>query len=69
MPDGERVELIEGEIVPMSPHDPKHSDAVGWCNNLFSEHFGSSHLVRIQLPLRVDQHNEPEPDLGLVRKE
>jgi Uma2 family endonuclease len=64
----ERVELIGGEIVPMSPHDPKHSNAVAWCTNLFSEHFGRSHLVRVQLPLRIGTHSEPEPDLGLLEK-
>ena len=64
----ERVELIEGEIVPMSPQDPKHSRALSWCNNLFSEHFGRTHLVRVQLPLRIGSHSEPEPDLGLLDK-
>ncbi|MBT9582632.1 Uma2 family endonuclease [bacterium] len=65
----ERVELVEGEIVPMSPHDPKHSDALAWCNNIFSEHFGSTHLVRIQLSLRLSQRSELEPDLSLLPKD
>lgn len=65
----ERVELIEGQIVHKSPHEPKHSNpSVAWCNNLLSEHFGHSHLVRVQLPLRVGTHSEPEPDLGLLDK-
>ncbi len=66
--EGERVELLEGELVPMSPHDPKHSEAISWCNNLFSKHFGETHLVRVQLPLRLGDHSELEPDLGLLGK-
>ncbi|MBX3168761.1 MAG: Uma2 family endonuclease [Candidatus Eremiobacteraeota bacterium] len=62
----ERVELIEGEIVPMSPHDPKHSEALTWCNHLFSKHFGADYLVRVQLPLRLGNLSEPEPDLALL---
>ena len=64
----ERVELIEGEIVPMSPQDPKHSRALSWCTNLFSELFGRTHLVRVQLPLRIGERSEPEPDLSLLDK-
>lgn len=64
----ERVELIEGEIVPKSPHNPKHSEALAWCTNLFAEHFGSTHLVRVQLPLRVETNSGPEPDQGLIEK-
>lgn len=64
----ERVELIEGEIVPKTAHDPKHSEALAWCTNLFSQHFGASHLVRVQLPLRLSKRSEPEPDLGLLEK-
>ena len=64
----ERVELIDGEIVPKSPQDPKHSRALSWCTNLFSEHFGRTHLVRVQLPFRIGDRSEPEPDLALLDK-
>ena len=64
----ERVELIGGEIVPMAAQDPRHANAVSWCNNIFSEIFGRTHLVRIQLPITDGKHSEPEPDLTLLSK-
>jgi len=64
----ERVELVEGEIVLKSPQDPKHARAISWCNNLFSQAFGETHLVRVQLPIRIGSKSELEPDLSLLLK-
>jgi Uma2 family endonuclease len=63
----ERVELIDGAILRMSPHNPPHSLAVGFLNNLLVRAFGDTHIVRVQLPLSVGTHSEPEPDFSLVR--
>lgn len=66
---GERVELIEGEIVAMTPQNPRHSSATALCTNLLVERFGRTHLVRVQLPLSLGELSEPEPDFALVPKE
>jgi Uma2 family endonuclease len=65
----ERVELINGEILRLSPHNPPHSSAVAFLNNLLVRTFGNSHIVRVQLPLCVPGPSEPEPDFSLVRPE
>jgi Uma2 family endonuclease len=62
-----RVELIEGEIVDMIPIGPFHSGSVYRLNRLFSRLAKTRWLVASQGPLRIDQHNEPEPDLMLLR--
>jgi Uma2 family endonuclease len=62
-----RVELIEGEIVDMMPIGPFHSGSVYRLNRLFSRLAEGRWLVASQGPLRIDQHNEPEPDLMLLR--
>lgn len=67
--DKERVELMRGEVVPMSPHDPLHSGAVENCNTLFSRLFGELYTVRIQLPLSAPDQSEPEPDVALVENQ
>ncbi len=67
--DGERVELIRGEVVPMSPHDPLHSGAVENSNTLFSRLFGERYAVRIQLPLSAPDQSEPEPDVVLTESQ
>lgn len=65
----ERVELIEGAIVPLSPQNKPHSDAISWTTNLLVELFGKTHLVRVQLPLDLSPYSEPEPDFAVVPKE
>ena len=63
---GERVELIEGEIVPMSPHNVPHASRIARLNTLFVRTFGETHEVRVQLPLTLGEVSEPEPDFAMV---
>src|SRR3982751_4146374 len=64
---GQRVELIAGEIVEMAPQGNFHSVAVGLCQRSMLALFGSTYWVREQLPMRFTaQHSEPEPDVSVV---
>lgn len=63
---GERVELIEGEIVAMSPQNPPHAFALSRGNMLLTRLYGSTHSVRVQLPLDLNVRSQPEPDFALV---
>lgn len=67
--EGERVELIDGEILPLSAHDKLHSDSVALATNLLVGAYGSTHLVRVGLPVQSGLYSEPEPDFALVRPE
>jgi len=62
-----RVELIEGEIVDTAPMRSRHASAVGRLNILLSRAVGEEALVWCQLPLRLSDASEPEPDLMLLR--
>lgn len=62
----DRVELIEGEIIDMVPIGSKHAYALNKLNRIITKLAPEEILVRIQDPLRLDQYNEPEPDLALV---
>ena len=63
----ERVELLEGEIVTMTPQHGPHAASIGLVEAALRQAFGSAHWVRIQLPLIVDPDSEPEPDLAVVQ--
>lgn len=63
---GERVELIDGEIVPMSPQNLPHSLATGKSTTVFVRNFAASHIVRCQCPLTLANDCEPEPDFAVV---
>lgn len=63
---GERVELIEGEIVPLSPQNKPHASRTGRINTLLVRAYGDTHDVRVQLPLSLPPASEPEPDFAVV---
>lgn len=62
---GERVELIEGEIVKMSPISPLHGEIVTLLAERLWKLFGEGYRVRVQLPLSLND-SEPEPDIAVV---
>lgn len=63
---GERVELLEGEIVAVSPQNPRHARRISRINTLLVGLFGKTHEIRVQLPLTLSKVSEPEPDFALV---
>lgn len=65
----ERVELIDGEVVQMSSMGPPHATCVRRLDRLFHQRLGQQAVVSVQLPLRLDRYNEPEPDIALLRPE
>ena len=63
----ERVELIEGEIVEMSPIGSPHAAFVANLNHLLVHAVGDRALVWPQGPVRVPPRSVPQPDLALLR--
>lgn len=61
--ENERIELLDGVLVPMSPIGPPHSSAVQKLNLLLVRALGDRAAIRPQLPLAALEHSEPEPDL------
>lgn len=58
--DGERVELIEGDIVRMSPVSPLHGEIVTLIAEKLWTLFGRGYRVRVQQPLAIGD-SEPNP--------
>lgn len=65
----ERVELVEGEIVCKFAHDPPHAEPVTNLNMILVPLVGKTHLVRVQMPLDLDDWSQPEPDLAVVSRQ
>lgn len=63
----ERVELINGEIIEMSPVNAPHIACVNRLNMLFASKLSGQAIVSIQNPVVLDNYNEPQPDLVLFR--
>ena len=63
---GERLELIEGVILPKMTQNPPHATALTLTQMAMMRIFGTQVVVRIQLPLSLDERNRPEPDVAVV---
>jgi Uma2 family endonuclease len=61
------VELIEGEIVEMPPMGSPHAACISRLTQILVTQAGNLADVRVQLPVRLDERSEPEPDLALVK--
>jgi Uma2 family endonuclease len=66
LPDRPRVELIEGEILQVSPHNYRHRTAIAFSTTVLVKLFGSTHVVQVQLPLDLGTYSQPEPDFSIV---
>ncbi len=62
-----RLELIEGEIIEMSPIGSRHAACVNFLSRFLNRTVGDIALVSIQNPIRLNDFSEPEPDLALLR--
>lgn len=65
----DRVELILGEILNMSPIGSKRSAIVKRINQLFVLAFNNKALVQIQDPIQIKEFSEPEPDVMLLKQQ
>jgi Uma2 family endonuclease len=62
----DKVELLRGVIVAMSPQGEPHGDIVEWLNNRLVRSIDPSFSVRPALPFAASEWSEPEPDLVIV---
>ncbi|MEI9939510.1 MAG: Uma2 family endonuclease [Pseudomonadota bacterium] len=62
----ERIELLDGALVPMSPIGPPHSSAVQKLMELLLPALLGRATVRAQSPFAAHELSEPEPDIAVV---
>jgi Uma2 family endonuclease len=63
----DRVELIEGEILAMTPIGSRHAGCVNGLVRVLSRSLGDRALLGIQNPITLDDLSEPQPDLAVLR--
>jgi Uma2 family endonuclease len=63
----ERVELIDGEIIEMSPIGPRHAGCVINLNRLLVTRLGERAVVSPQNPVVIRPRSEPQPDMLVLR--
>ena len=65
--EGDRVELIDGVVVEMSPIGSLHAETVRAITRLLYGAAATRAQISVQDPVELDPHNEPQPDLMLLR--
>jgi len=61
--EGERIELLRGALVEMSPTDPSHDQSVGALNELLLVPLLGRATVRVQSSYAAADDSEPMPDI------
>jgi Uma2 family endonuclease len=64
--EDKRVELIEGEVIEMSPIYSPHATSVTLAGEVLREIFGKGWVIREEKPLSLGANSDPEPDIALV---
>ena len=64
---GDRVELIEGEIIDMVPISSRHAAAVNRISSALQLAVANRAILGIQNPIRLSHYSEPQPDIALLR--
>ena len=63
----DRVELVEGVIVDMTPIGSRHAAVVARLDSMLSRVVGDEAIVWVQNPIVVGGDSEPQPDVALLR--
>lgn len=62
----DRFELLEGFLVTMSPHDPRHSNMIRVLSKLVMALLPADLELQVQLPIAATDNSQPEPDLAVT---
>ena len=65
--EDDRVELIYGQILAMSPIGNPHNAACDRATRALVRAAGDSAIVRVQGSVRLNDYNEPQPDIVLLK--
>ena len=63
----DRLELIDGEIIQMSPIGLRHMGRVNRANTLLIRAFGEKAVVSPQNPVQLSDWTEPQPDIVVFK--
>lgn len=65
--EDDKVELLNGELILMSPIGPNHSGVTNRISHLLQELLRGLAIVAAQNPVTLSLSSEPQPDLAIVK--
>ncbi len=67
LPEESGWEVIDGYLIDKMSIGSKHASTVKRLNKLLTALAGNDAIVSIQDPVHIDDYNEPEPDVALLK--
>jgi Uma2 family endonuclease len=67
--EDDRMELIEGELIQMSPIGGAHIQLSNLLNRVLDRQLGDAGIVSVQNPIALPPDSEPEPDIAILQPE
>ncbi len=67
--EGQRVELINGEVINMPPISEAHAQSVSKVTTRVTVPLHEQFVIRCQNPFNAGDNGRPEPDIAVVRPE
>lgn len=64
--EDDRVELLDGQVVQMSPIGVPHASTVDRVAALFMRRLAGRANVRVQGPIVLDRFSQPQPDVSVL---
>ena len=68
LPEESGWELIDGEIIHRMTIGSRHAGTIKRLGEMFRDLTRDKALISIQDPIHIDDYNEPEPDLALLKR-
>lgn len=66
--EGDRIELIDGDLIDMAPIGQGHAAIVCGLNEALFMACAGRAIVSLQNPIQLDRSSEPQPDLAVLRR-
>ena len=67
LPEESGWELIDGEIIHRMTIGGKHAGTIKKLNKILTKMVGEQSIISVQDPIQIDDHNEPEPNIALLK--
>lgn len=67
LPEESGWEIIDGYLIDKMPIGTKHASVVRKLEKFFERNFGDKAIISGQNPIHLDEYNEPEPDVALLK--
>lgn len=64
----ERAEIIDGELIESMPIGNAHASCVKTLAEVLRDNLGKNVTYSVQDPIRLDEYNEPIPDIALLKR-